>query len=69
MAEEAGLRLDEHFAVGMVFLGQDPDVAQRSRKILEKRIRNETLGVAGWREVPIDTSVLGQVADLSKVGG
>ncbi len=62
VAEEQNMRLEDHFAVGMVFLSQDPEIAERSRKILEKRIRNETLSVAGWREVPLDHAVLGKVA-------
>jgi glutamate synthase (NADPH/NADH) large chain len=62
LAREQDLWLDEHFAVGMVFLGPDPEIADRSRKILEKHIRRETLGVAGWREVPMDASVLGPSA-------
>jgi len=62
IAKQEGFWLDQNFAVGMVFLGTDPDVAQRSRDILQKHIRNETLEVAGWRVVPTDTSVLGQVA-------
>jgi glutamate synthase (NADPH/NADH) large chain len=66
VALDQGMRLDEQFAVGMIFLSQDPEVAARSRKILEKRIRNETLSVAGWREVPVDTSVLGKVAAASR---
>lgn len=65
VAAEQGMWLDQQFAVGMVFLGQDPEVAQRSREILEKHVRNETLSVAGWREVPVDQSVLGTVAAQS----
>ncbi|MGD8385228.1 MAG: glutamate synthase large subunit, partial [Lysobacterales bacterium] len=62
IAKQEGLWLDQNFAVGMVFLGQDAKTAQRSREILQKHIRNETLEVAGWRVVPTDTSVLGQMA-------
>ncbi len=66
LAQEQGLWLNETFAVGMVFLGQDPDVAQRSREILEKHIRNESLGVAGWRPVPVDPEFLGETAAASR---
>ncbi|NIP16788.1 MAG: glutamate synthase large subunit, partial [Xanthomonadales bacterium] len=62
VAADEGIRLDEQFAVGMVFLSQDEAQAKRSRKILEKHIERETLGVAGWRKVPLDTSVLGSSA-------
>ncbi|KAA9131430.1 glutamate synthase large subunit [Marinihelvus fidelis] len=62
VAKEDGIWLGENFAVGMVFLDRDPEVAARSRAIVEKHITDETLEVAGWREVPLDTSVLGQMA-------
>jgi len=62
VAREEGMWLNENFAVGMVFLGQDAEVAKRSRGIIESYIRNETLDVAGWRKVPMDTSVLGKSA-------
>jgi len=62
VAKEQGLWLDQNFAVGMVFLSPDPQIARRSRHILRKHIHDETLEVAGWREVPIDPTVLGRVA-------
>jgi glutamate synthase (NADPH/NADH) large chain len=62
VAAEQEMWLDEQFAVGMVFLGRGDAMARQSRKILEKHIRNETLGVAGWREVPCDSTVLGTSA-------
>jgi glutamate synthase (NADPH/NADH) large chain len=62
VAQEQGMWLDERFAVGMVFLNRDPDIALRTRKILEKHIKKETLGIAGWRKVPINESVLGAAA-------
>jgi glutamate synthase (NADPH/NADH) large chain len=62
VAEDEGFWLDEHFAVGLVFLDQDPELAERSRRILEKHIENETLSVAGWRSVPTAPAVLGQLA-------
>ena len=65
IAEEEGMWLNENFAVGMIFLNKDPEIAARSRKILKRHVKNETLGVAGWRQVPVDTSVLGRVAGES----
>jgi glutamate synthase (NADPH/NADH) large chain len=62
VAEEAGFRLGRVFGVGMVFLSREPEVAARSRKLLEKHIQNETLGIAGWRTVPVNPSVCGQTA-------
>ena len=65
IAQEQGFWLNETFAVGLVFLSPDKKMARRSRHILRNHIRNETLEVAGWREVPVDTSVLGAVAARS----
>jgi len=62
LAEEEGLWLGRVFAVGMVFLSQDAETAARSRKIIKKQVENETLGIAGWRVVPTDPSVCGQMA-------
>jgi glutamate synthase (NADPH/NADH) large chain len=62
VAEEEGMWLDRLFAVGLVFLGNDENTAARSRKILKKHIRGQTLDVAGWRTVPIDPSVCGDEA-------
>jgi glutamate synthase (NADPH/NADH) large chain len=62
VAREQGIWLGERFAVGMVFLAQDPAAARRSRDTLTRHLQNEMLEVAGWREVPVDRSVLGQLA-------
>jgi glutamate synthase (NADPH/NADH) large chain len=62
VAEEAGIRLGRVFGVGMVFLNADAEIAARSRKILKKHIKNETLSIAGWRSVPINPSVCGETA-------
>jgi len=62
LAEEEGLWLGRVFAVGMVFLSQDAETAARSRKIIKKQVENETLGIAGWRVVPTNPLVCGQMA-------
>ena len=62
VAEQAGWRLGTNYAVGMVFLSQDPVLAQQAREILNEELTKETLTVAGWREVPVDKSVLGELA-------
>jgi glutamate synthase (NADPH/NADH) large chain len=62
VAKEEGMMLGRVFGVGMVFMNRDPDIAARSRKILKKHIKNETLSIAGWRTVPINPSVCGQTA-------
>ena len=62
VAKEEGMMLGRVFGVGMVFMNQDPEIAARSRKLLKKHIKNETLSIAGWRTVPINPSVCGQTA-------
>ena len=62
VGEQEGMRLGRLFAVGMVFLNTDPEIAERSRKILKKHIGNETLSIAGWRSVPTNPSVCGETA-------
>ncbi len=65
LAEEEGMWLGRQFAVGMVFLDADEEIAARSRKILKKHIKNETLGIAGWRSVPVEPSVCGRLAQYT----
>lgn len=62
--ERMGLRLErpQELAVAMVFLPQDEGEARRSRQALETRARNRGVRVLGWREVPVDPSVLGDKA-------
>ena len=57
LAEEEGMWLAQRFAVGMIFLNPDPEIAARSRKTLNKHIKKETLDIAGWRTVPTNPSV------------
>lgn len=62
VAQDAGWRLATNYAVGMLFLSQDEQEAQASREIVEQELADETLSILGWREVPIDKSVLGEIA-------
>jgi glutamate synthase (NADPH/NADH) large chain len=57
-----GTELGEHYAVGMVFLSQDGERQQIARKTMEAALESEGLAVYGWREVPIDTGVCGEIA-------
>lgn len=49
-------------AVGQIFLSQDAAAAQAGRAAMEQAIRDGGLQVVGWREVPVDTSVCGEIA-------
>ena len=67
-ASRLGARVGpEELAVGMVFLpGSDDRVAGRCREALERGARDRGLTVFGWREPPIDSSVLGEAAARSQ---
>ena len=62
VAQERGWRLAKNYAVGMIFLSQDEEEARISRQIVEEELQNETLSIVGWREVPINADVLGDIA-------
>ncbi len=62
VAEENNWKLGRKYAVGMIFLNQDPIEAANTKKILEEELSQETLTIIGWRTVPTDISVLGEVA-------
>jgi glutamate synthase (NADPH/NADH) large chain len=62
IANEQKWKLSNRFAVGMLFLSRDAERAQSSRQIVEAELSRETLTVVGWREVPVDPSVLGELA-------
>ena len=54
--------MTEFFGVGMVFLSKDEDKASQSRSVLNRAIEDNGLEVVGWREVPVDESCLGPIA-------
>ncbi len=62
VAEEAGLKVGQRFAGGTVFLSQDDAKADAVRNIIEEAITEIGLEVAGWRDVPTDPSVCGELA-------
>lgn len=62
LAKELGFTLGKRFAIGQIFFSNDPKKAERSKRILEDELRKETLTIAGWRKVPIDKDICGEVA-------
>ncbi len=62
IARESGWNLGGRYAVGMVFLSRDPEKALAAKEIVDRELIRETLGVVGWREVPVDERVLGRLA-------
>jgi glutamate synthase (NADPH/NADH) large chain len=62
IAEECGISVAERFATGTVFLSQDEVVAEEVKRVINQAIEDLELQVAGWRKVPVDSSVCGEQA-------
>ena len=62
VAGDLDIQLGDRFAAGMVFLSQDPGLAEQVRKEIDAAISASNLEVAGWRVVPINTDVCGEMA-------
>ena len=60
--EGFGVELPGQYAVGMVFLNPDPAKAAAGRAEVDAQIAAQGLAGLGWREVPVDPSVLGPLA-------
>jgi glutamate synthase (NADPH) large chain len=50
------------YATGIAFLPQDGEQARIGRDAIEAIVRDEGLDVLGWRDVPVDPSILGKAA-------
>jgi len=57
-----GVDLGQHYAIGMLFLSQDSVLQQTARDAMTQALTDEGLSVFGWRAVPIDESVCGEIA-------
>ena len=55
-----------NMAVGMIFLPRDPQAAQNAKNIFEQVAQSEKLQVLGWREVPVQPSILGVQAKANQ---
>ncbi len=62
IAEENNWQLGRKYAVGMIFLNQDPIIAAKTKEILEQELTKEMLTIVGWRVVPTNRSILGEIA-------
>jgi glutamate synthase (NADPH/NADH) large chain len=60
--EDLGLELPSNFAVGMVFLPADEQRADAARAAMQGALEDQGLAVLGWRVVPTDPSVCGEIA-------
>jgi len=47
------------YAIGQFFMPRDPEIRARSRELIEASMREEGLVVLGWRDLPVDSSDLG----------
>ncbi|BCL71105.1 glutamate synthase large subunit [Vibrio nigripulchritudo] len=65
IAQENGWNLGKQYAVGMIFFSQDTAKAQQAKTIINEELAKETLTIAGWRDVPTNTDVLGPIATES----
>ena len=61
IADEQQFAITDNFAVGMVFVNLDSDKAKHSQQVLSDEITAQGLEVAGWRDVPLDLSIVGEI--------
>jgi glutamate synthase (NADPH/NADH) large chain len=54
--------LSDHFGVGQIFLSTNEEAAALERAKVEEVFKNLGLPVVGWRVVPTDSSVCGEIA-------
>ena len=62
LARENGWNLTNRYGVGMIFLSPEAAKKERAVNIINEELQNETLTVVGWRDVPVNPEVLGEVA-------
>lgn len=67
-SHQVGIELPEPggYAVGMIFLPQDPSLRAECEKIFAKFVHEEGLTLLGWRTVPTHDATLGQSAKSAK---
>ncbi|MDE0743018.1 MAG: glutamate synthase large subunit [Woeseiaceae bacterium] len=59
---QSNIKLNDQFAAGMIFLNPKIKIARKIKRIIEAALRREGLELAGWRDVPINPSVCGEMA-------
>jgi glutamate synthase (ferredoxin) len=60
------LPAQREYAVGMVFLPKHKNQYKFCKDTFEKEITAQGLSILGWREVPVDSSQLGEIALASE---
>ena len=61
-AQISGLPKAGEYAVGMIFLPREEDLAQKCRAVVEAAVAEEGMSIIAWRKVPVDESAIGGVA-------
>ena len=59
VADELRIELAPRYAVGMLFLSRDRELADDAKRRLAAELARAGASVAGWREVPLDTAACG----------
>ena len=57
---------ERQYAVGMVFLPKNTNQYKYCKQIFEDEIKQQGLKVLGWRDVPVDSTQLGEIALASE---
>ncbi len=60
--ESLGAEFGDNYGIGQVFFSRDAERAAAARAVMERAIADRGLEVLGWREVPTDSSVCGEIA-------
>ncbi len=60
--EFPGLPEAGHYGTGLVFLPRNAELAEQCVSVIEKTAEEEGLVVIGWREIQVDSSVVGDIA-------
>ena len=61
-ASELNIEVCEEFAVGTIFLSPNEAITKKVKKKIESALSKEELECAGWRKVPINKKVCGEMA-------
>ena len=60
--DDVGITLPSNYAVSMMFLNRDAAVKDEQQAQVEAVLAAQGLKALGWRQVPVDSSVLGEIA-------
>ena len=56
------LPVETEYAVGMLFLPQKKTQANQCINIFQNEIKRQSLKILGWRDVPVNSKVVGPIA-------